>query len=1180
VKLDRLNIRGFGVWRDFALEDISGEAEIIYGENEAGKTTLLEFVRAVLYGLSPAREKYLPPVSGGRPGGELTVNVSGGRYEVCRYFEGPVSRAEIRSQEGAVRRLTWDTLLGDIDEATFNNVFAVGLRELQELATLNDTEAGALLYNLASGFDRVSLVDVSRNLQRMKADLVGTKEKPGKLGRLSERRDELKEELRILSLASEEWLRLAGQHAAVEREIEKLERDSRAYETESRRLDLARAILPRWQEREKTRKRLTELATTPDVPAGAVARLTEINEQIDGIKQTIAGQDAEMSELTRQAKAIPLNEKLWRETPRIEALADQRGWFATLAEQAETAEHEARRLEAELAQRKNRSGVTATPEKLGALRGPLREYKETGAEVKRLRRRLAESEREEAAQRQAAADSLAEQETDDLNEALKRAGQRVSLLRRRAKCEDRLAELEEQAAGLREEGQSLVERVIAPPWVLLALGIFFSCSAVLLGMGGFSFILALAGSWDLATQGIFLMLLGFVGIVGTYLLRQGYERQAARQLDEVSEQLRLAEADVDDAEEELHAIESRLPYSSQPLDEQLAGAQKELEELEQLVPLETQRQATQSNSHQIRQEAAAATRRMKAAQEKWRAQLRALGLSPRMRPSQAVKLIRSAEKMSELTRRAKSLREEADDRRGQITALADRVRNTATGVGVEILDIEDAQPLVIIDRLLEAIAANEASSQERERLREEIAAIRKRRSTERKKLKQSLIRKKQTLKSAKVASEAELSHRLALHEEAGRLRTSEEELTLEFLSAIDDVCSEDEIEQILHGHDEAELDARYDAVLADFDRVHSRLKSLYERRGGASQQMKTMVEGKRLQEAQFELACITRQLTDAVDELLTIDTALAGLHRVKSLYETSRQPATLMRASEFLAMLTRGRYLRVWTPLTEETVRVEDAKGQSLPVDVLSTGAREQVFLALRLALIENYAERGVRLPVILDDVLVNFDEIRAKSAIETLCEFAKSGHQLLFYTCHLRLAEMFRERGVNVRRLPARGGTKAQTLRAESVSNSQETRLASKGPSSKTLIAGYRRAFAAKRQWLAAWWPAASYVKPRPKRKSPPPEPRPTPPVPQPDRTPEPTPIPEDTWFDLERIAGVSSSGNGHAGRHFTADSSAKWTPPTAPIHVRSQPSERDSSRDGIAEDAWSSKGELVRTA
>ncbi len=109
----------------------------------------------------------------------------------------------------------------------------------------------------------------------------------------------------------------------------------------------------------------------------------------------------------------------------------------------------------------------------------------------------------------------------------------------------------------------------------------------------------------------------------------------------------------------------------------------------------------------------------------------------------------------------------------------------------------------------------------------------------------------------------------------------------------------------------------------------------------------------------------------------------------------------MQEASGYLDRLTQGRYRRVWTPLGEHALRVDDAEGNSLPVEVLSRGTREQLFLSLRLALASSYARRGATLPLMLDDVLVNFDAERAKAAAAVLRDFAAAGHQLLIFTCH-----------------------------------------------------------------------------------------------------------------------------------------------------------------------------------
>ena len=144
-----------------------------------------------------------------------------------------------------------------------------------------------------------------------------------------------------------------------------------------------------------------------------------------------------------------------------------------------------------------------------------------------------------------------------------------------------------------------------------------------------------------------------------------------------------------------------------------------------------------------------------------------------------------------------------------------------------------------------------------------------------------------------------------------------------------------------------------------------------------------------------------------------------ALESVRAVFERDRQPEVLREASTYLAELTAGRYRRIWTTLGGRALSVDDADGNALAVDVLSRGTREQIFLSLRLALVSAYARRGIRLPVVMDDVLVNFDVTRAKAAARVLSEFARSGHQLLVFTCHEHLARLFHAAQVEVRTLP-----------------------------------------------------------------------------------------------------------------------------------------------------------------
>jgi hypothetical protein len=73
------------------------------------------------------------------------------------------------------------------------------------------------------------------------------------------------------------------------------------------------------------------------------------------------------------------------------------------------------------------------------------------------------------------------------------------------------------------------------------------------------------------------------------------------------------------------------------------------------------------------------------------------------------------------------------------------------------------------------------------------------------------------------------------------------------------------------------------------------------------------------------------------------------------------------------------------------------------------------------LALVAAFGRRGIHLPMILDDVFVNFDAGRTKIAVSVLREFAREGHQLLVFTCHEHVWRMFADVQADTRRIPNR---------------------------------------------------------------------------------------------------------------------------------------------------------------
>jgi len=143
------------------------------------------------------------------------------------------------------------------------------------------------------------------------------------------------------------------------------------------------------------------------------------------------------------------------------------------------------------------------------------------------------------------------------------------------------------------------------------------------------------------------------------------------------------------------------------------------------------------------------------------------------------------------------------------------------------------------------------------------------------------------------------------------------------------------------------------------------------------------------------------ELRDAVERWAPLVLAETILTEVIARFERENQPAMLRDVGQLFSKLTRGRYVGLRRKLDEEgTLVLAEANGRSKEPSQLSTGTREQLYLAIRLAYVRHYCRENEPLPLVMDDVLVNFDDERAEAALNMLIEVAQD-IQVIFLTCH-----------------------------------------------------------------------------------------------------------------------------------------------------------------------------------
>lgn len=164
---------------------------------------------------------------------------------------------------------------------------------------------------------------------------------------------------------------------------------------------------------------------------------------------------------------------------------------------------------------------------------------------------------------------------------------------------------------------------------------------------------------------------------------------------------------------------------------------------------------------------------------------------------------------------------------------------------------------------------------------------------------------------------------------------------------------------------------------------------------------------------------VEQQLADAREQWQSLAMLQTVLQKTQAKLNVEEVPEVIVTASSLFRQMTGGRYhaVRFDDQLQELLVLGEDEV--RLPLQVLSRGTLEQAALSFRLALWQEYQRRGVDLPLVLDEVLVESDEQRLALIIDVLKDFFTEDRQLILMTCQEHLANAFESAGLTVRDLP-----------------------------------------------------------------------------------------------------------------------------------------------------------------
>ncbi|NNE01004.1 MAG: AAA family ATPase [Pirellulaceae bacterium] len=1083
MKVKDIHIDGFGVWSGLSVDALPEGMTLFYGPNEAGKTTLMQFIRSMLYGFTDERrEKYLPPVYGGTPGGAIRVTGPGGGYQIRRHHQltdkNSTGQLTVTGPDGLSQgqhRLSM--LLGQIDEPIFTNVFAIGMRELQELSTLDDTAAADELYKLSSGLDRVSLVDVLRSLRGGRKELIGTsrvEDDPDqkKLAGLIRKREKLRDEVQDLTGNGRRWSELASLRRSQQHEIEQLTERLGVWDRESRCVEVATGVYDSWCERGKLAEKIAVLEKEAQPPDEAPSQLLQIEAMMQERREKLEEVKSKRRAIREKAEQLPISKRMLDLQGRIEAASEQATWVEALEEQIERLDQQIEKARNQLAADADRLGMddvdsetliegdeTQLPDlsrqTLAALAGPAKRVKEQAFLLKQARN--------EGMDHKARAEKLGDQlkvtldraHASDLQHAIREENEMINTLRHRAQLGEHIDKLKRHYRSLEEESVDLTTAEALPLDRLILL------SAPFIG-GGLALTYGLAHvfgvDWLLTSEpdptwGMLYILFGLMSLLVYYFGRQHGQRSTLLDLDDCERQIDTLRRQIREAESEREEVDSGLPTSGQSIELRLRESEQLLVDLEASLPTYHAHEAAMQAYKSARTRASLASERLKEARRGWTSTLTRLGLSDSMSPASVRKLSDGYETLQSSRRRLLELQAEKEQRRRERQTLSKRIEmlyleavelNEEAAERVEGEDGGEIAassvprrshkgPLEQLNHLHEELARAQHWIKRRRDLKEEDQQLKRSQLGHHRAIQRGEQQRRALWAKCGVATPEQFYQMVDSKAALAELRTQHDELSKQIRSIIGANVQYEDVEHEIDGASAGDLEKRWESLTTKMSETETRIAQLRTQQGELANEMKHLGEDNRLSIAQLELGCLERQIQATARRWQTLAMASTLMEDVCGTFERERQPETLREASSFLNQLTDGKYTRIWTPLGTNALKIDSHDGNALPLEVMSRGTREAVFIALRLSLAAAYARRGVMLPLVLDDVLVNFDGDRAVHAAQTLKTFAELGHQVMMFTCHEHIVEIFQEIEVEVRMMPPQGEPgRATVLEAE----------------------------------------------------------------------------------------------------------------------------------------------------
>ena len=303
---------------------------VFFGANEAGKSTYLQFIRAILFGFPRRRgADFYPPLAGGPHGGSVTMTGGVGDQYVVRRTQGagdgPVTvttNTGDQADEGMLARLR-----GHHSKDVFENVFAFTLDELHSDDLLKDESVNSQIYSVGMGATALPAAMKKLSDERRDLFLKGGSNPQATRAQVGSRLSEVEARLRDVANNAQTFGERQRRLHEVETELQEQRATNRGLQS---KLDQQRQLenaWPHWTRFQETRQRLADLPEVSDFPVDGVGRLESFEQGVDASRREYATANDWVERAKAEATAEIEREEILERSATIRDLVRRRTSF-------------------------------------------------------------------------------------------------------------------------------------------------------------------------------------------------------------------------------------------------------------------------------------------------------------------------------------------------------------------------------------------------------------------------------------------------------------------------------------------------------------------------------------------------------------------------------------------------------------------------------------------------------------------------------------------------------------------------------------------------------------------------------------------------------------------------------------------------------------------------------------